>query len=209
MATEHATTAARPGYGEGRTALLNAAIRVGARQGLRRLTYRAVADEAGVTHGLVAHHFGSRDALLEEALTHSIDKSIDASALVADTHQVDDFLDGLAGMVSADPDLQAFQYELILEARSRPELRPHAERLYQTYLAATRKGLRRLGIDDENLTHLVYAAADGLVFHQVTVGTEQATRTGIRQLQRLLEPHIRQPSPTRSPDQPQQKRRRR
>ena len=41
------------------------------------------------------------------------------------------------------------------------------------------------------------------------VGTEQATRTGIRQLQRLLEPHIRQPSPTRTPDQPQQKRRRR
>ena len=53
------------------------------------------------------------------------------------------------------------------------------------------------------------AAADGLVFHQVTVGTEQATRTGIRQLQRLLEPHVRQPSPTRTPDQPQQKRRRR
>ncbi|MDW6064630.1 TetR family transcriptional regulator [Streptomyces sp. FXJ1.4098] len=28
--------------------------------GLRRLTYRAVAEEAGVTHGLVVHHFGSR-----------------------------------------------------------------------------------------------------------------------------------------------------
>ncbi|WP_416979825.1 TetR family transcriptional regulator [Streptomyces sp. T028] len=48
----------RLGYGEGRDALLIAAVRVVARDGLRKLTYRAVAAEAGVTHGLVAHHFG-------------------------------------------------------------------------------------------------------------------------------------------------------
>ena len=48
----------RPGYGEGRDALLTATVRVVARRGLRNLTYRAVAEEAGVTHGLVAHYFG-------------------------------------------------------------------------------------------------------------------------------------------------------
>lgn len=55
----------RVDYGTGREALLNAAVRVVARGGLRKLTYRAVAEEAGVTHGLVVHHFGSRDALIE------------------------------------------------------------------------------------------------------------------------------------------------
>ncbi|MFE4582354.1 hypothetical protein ACFRKC_42725, partial [Streptomyces chartreusis] len=37
----------RMNYGEGREALLNAAVRVVARGGLRKLTYRAVAQEAG------------------------------------------------------------------------------------------------------------------------------------------------------------------
>src|SRR3712207_8439845 len=68
--TETAAVAARPapGYGEGRRALLAAAVHVVATRGLRHLTYRSVAQEAGVAHGLVAHHFGTRDALLEAAL---------------------------------------------------------------------------------------------------------------------------------------------
>lgn len=47
-----------------RDALLRAAIKVTARGGLRALTYRAVAEEAGVVRGLVRFHFGSRDALI-------------------------------------------------------------------------------------------------------------------------------------------------
>lgn len=38
-------------YGAGREALLNAAVRVVARGGLRKLTYRAVAEEAGSPTG--------------------------------------------------------------------------------------------------------------------------------------------------------------
>lgn len=38
-------------YGEGREALLNAAVHVVARGGLRKLTYRAVAEEAGSPTG--------------------------------------------------------------------------------------------------------------------------------------------------------------
>ena len=55
-------------YGGGREALLEATVRVVARAGLRKVTNRVVAEEAGVTHGLVSHHFGTRDALLRETL---------------------------------------------------------------------------------------------------------------------------------------------
>jgi AcrR family transcriptional regulator len=55
-------------YGDGREALLTAAVRVVARKGIRHLTYRALARQAGVTHGLVTYHFGSRDALIRAAL---------------------------------------------------------------------------------------------------------------------------------------------
>src|SRR4051812_25531287 len=111
----------RPQYGSGREALLDAAITVVARRGLRYLTYRSVAAEAGVTHGLVAHHFGSRDALLTAALQHSVQRSIDVTALRTDSGTPDDFVRGFAKMVERDPDLHAFQYEVLLEARRSPE----------------------------------------------------------------------------------------
>src|SRR5688500_9316075 len=129
----------RVGYGEGRDALLGAAIRVVARRGLRHLTYRAVAEEAGVTHGLVAHHFGSRDALIEEALAYAVRTSVTGSVLEAGTGRIDDFVTGLSGMVQDDPDLQAFQYELLLEARRSPELLPHVRALYDEYHAAAER----------------------------------------------------------------------
>src|SRR3954447_25589348 len=115
----------RPQYGSGREALLDAATTVVARRGLRYLTYRSVASEAGVTHGLVAHHFGSRDALLTAALQHSVQRSIDVTALRTDSRTPDDFVRGFAEMVERDPDLHAFQYEVLLEARRSPEARRH------------------------------------------------------------------------------------
>ncbi|RNL80779.1 TetR/AcrR family transcriptional regulator [Halostreptopolyspora alba] len=177
----------RPGYGAGREALLNAAIHVVANAGLRDLTYRAVAKEAGVTHGLVAHHFGSRDALLAEALAYAIDRSIEASSLRATTARVEDFVDDLTELVTSNPDMQAFQYELLLESRRRPELVPLTRKLYETYRAASREGLRNLGIDDEALSHLVYATLDGLVMQQLTVGDDESTRRHVRKLREVLE----------------------
>lgn len=109
-------------YGTGRTALLDAAVRVVARGGLRKLTYRAVAEEAGVTHGLVVHHFGSRDALIEESVNHALRSSLRVNALNTGTGTARDFAADLAAMVASGPDVQAFQYELLLEARRQPEL---------------------------------------------------------------------------------------
>jgi TetR/AcrR family transcriptional regulator, regulator of biofilm formation and stress response len=54
----------RPGYNEGREALLEATVRVVAEHGLRGLTYRRVAEAAQTTHALVSYHFGSWDALI-------------------------------------------------------------------------------------------------------------------------------------------------
>ena len=176
----------RPEYGDGRTALLRAAIRVVGQGGLRQLTYRAVAAEAGVTHGLVAHHFGSRDALIVEALKFSAEDSINASSLLAHTGDLDDYLAGLAEMVATDPDSQVFQYELLLESRRNPDLRPLANELERRYREAARAGLRQLGLDDPDLSELVYAALDGLVFQQVTSGDREAMLRRLRSLRAVL-----------------------
>ncbi|MET7730346.1 TetR family transcriptional regulator [Streptomyces sp. NPDC005402] len=175
-------------YGEGREALLNAAVRVVARGGLRRLTYRAVAEEAGVTHGLVVHHFGSRDALIEETLAHTIRTSLNTSALEPGTGKVADFSSGVSEMVTADPDKQAFQYELLLESRRRPELLPQIRALYDEYFDATRRELNRMlpAGADRALARLVFAALDGLVLHQLVLGEPEVTDAAIEELRTLL-----------------------
>ncbi|MFJ7045629.1 TetR/AcrR family transcriptional regulator [Streptomyces sp. NPDC101112] len=175
-------------YGEGREALLNAAVRVVARGGLRKLTYRAVAEEAGVTHGLVVHHFGSRDALIEEALAHTIRTSLSVSALEPGTGKVADFSTGLSEMVTADPGRQAFQYELLLESRRRPELLPQLRALYDEYFDATRRELSRMlpADADQALVRLVFAALDGLVLHQLVLGEPEVTDAAVERLRGLL-----------------------
>jgi len=175
-------------YGEGREALLNAAVRVVARGGLRKLTYRAVAQEAGTTHGLVVHHFGSRDTLIQEALAHAIRTSLSTSALEPGTGEVTDFSAGLSEMVIADPDIQAFQYELLLESRRRPELLPQIRALYDDYFAATRRELSRIlpGGADQPLVRLVFAALDGLVLHQLVFGEPESTDAAVEELRGLL-----------------------
>ncbi len=139
-----------------------------------------------MTHGLVAHHFGSRDALLLEALRHSVTRSIDVTELRAEGGSVDEFMTGFAEMVERDPDLHAFQYEVLLESRRSTEARRHAEELFDSYRSAARQGLHNLGIDDGPLADLVFAALDGLVFQQVTVGSAEVTRDAVEALHRLL-----------------------
>ncbi|MFG2727239.1 TetR/AcrR family transcriptional regulator [Streptomyces canus] len=187
-ASESRRSRKRVHYGEGREALLSAAVRVVARGGLRRLTYRAVAEEAGVTHGLVVHHFGSRDALIEETLAHTIRTSLNISALEPGTGKVGDFSSGVSEMVTADPDKQAFQYELLLESRRRPELLPQIRALYDEYFDATRRELNRMlpAGADRALARLVFAALDGLVLHQLVLGEPDVTDAAIEELRGLL-----------------------
>ncbi|MDK1342117.1 TetR family transcriptional regulator [Streptomyces sp. 378] len=178
----------RVNYGTGREALLNAAVRVVARGGLRKLTYRAVAEEAGVTHGLVVHHFGSRDALIEEALTHAIRSSLRSSALEPGTGEAADFSTGLTEMVESGPDAQAFQYELLLESRRRPELLPHLRALYDEYFDATRRELSQMlpGPVDQGLSRMVFATLEGLVLHQLVFGEREVIEDALDELRSVL-----------------------
>ncbi len=174
-------------YGEGREALLAAAVHVVATRGLRHLTYRAVAQEAGVAHGLVAHHFGTRDALLEAALEYSLDNSVASISTRPGSGDVDALFAGLDQLLEDFSDDQVFGFELILESRRRPELRPHVERMYGAYRAALRQELECAGIDcDASLVHLVFAAVDGMVFQELTLGHPERTQAGLRHLRRLL-----------------------
>jgi AcrR family transcriptional regulator len=174
-------------YGTGRTALLEAAIRVVATKGLRGLTYRSVAAEAGVTHGSVRYHFGDRDTLVEEALTFCVERSIEGAELTSEEPGFEDFATGLVSMVSTNPEVQAFQYELTLEARRRPELRRVMESVNDAYRTAVHRELTRNGLDDPDLAELIFTTIDGLVFHQTAFENPLRTERNLKILRKLLQ----------------------
>ena len=94
---------------------------------------------------------------------------------------------GLPTMVTDDPDDQAFQFELILESRRRPELRSHVDALYKAYRDAAGRELTRMGLgDDPALAHLVFAALDGLVFQQLALDEAASTERALEQLRGVL-----------------------
>jgi DNA-binding transcriptional regulator YbjK len=183
---------ARVAYGTGRPALLEAAVRVVASQGLRGLTYRSVAAEAGVTHGSVRYHFGDWSTLVEEALAFAAEKSVEGAELTSDGEGFDGFATGLVSLVADNPDAQAFQYELTIEARRRPELRPAVERVNDIYRAAVCRELTRNGLDDPDLAELVFVTLDGLVFHQTAFGNTARTERATAALRSLLKAYAGQ-----------------
>jgi AcrR family transcriptional regulator len=176
-----------PGHGERREALLSAAMRVLDRDGMRGLTYRSVAREAGVSHGLVRHHFGSRDALIHEAVLDLAERSLQSTRLESGTGRLEDLGAGTSRMVTDAQNLPGVDYELVLEARRRPELAPAVHALYDRYLDATRRELARIGLaDDEPLVRLVFAALDGLVIQMLVYGRVDEADAAIARLHELL-----------------------
>ena len=178
-------------YGEGREALLAATVAVVAERGLHGLTLRAVAEVAGVNNTLISHHFGTKDALLHEAVAWATARAIRLSDLSA-TETIDGgFARALVELVANEPQLQAFQYEFVLEARRRPDLRNEAVALYEGYIGALELALVRQGYaNTKPLARAVFAALDGLVLQQLTVADADVVREAIECVGRLLETHL-------------------
>lgn len=175
-------------YGTGRQELLGATVRVVAAKGLRGMTFRAVADEAGVNNTLIAHHFGSRDGLLAAALEWSGERSILGADLSDYASHSDSFISALSENVMTASALEVFQYEMILEATRRPELRPAVKDLYERYIAELLPGLAPAGLDaDSSLGRAIFAALDGLMLQFLSsVITAEQMRDSLRSLHRVL-----------------------
>jgi AcrR family transcriptional regulator len=182
----------RPPHNEGRDALLDATERVIARHGFRGLTYRRVAAEAGLTHGLVTYHFGTLDALVQAALERASRHAVQAARVESDSERLEDFAADLPRLAAEEPDAQAFQFELALEARRRPELRDGVRARYEEFFAVTGQALGRLGIEpDPVLARLVFAALDGIMLQELIFDDDDDDAGGggealVRELQRVL-----------------------
>ncbi|MEY9776391.1 TetR/AcrR family transcriptional regulator [Arthrobacter sp. MW3 TE3886] len=111
------------------------------------------------------HHFGSRDALIAAAMEWASERSIGASQLREAAALGHSFTDSLLDLVLDDPELQVFQYEMILESRRRPELADGVRALYENYVSALEDGLKAFGLEGNVrvVARTLFAALDGLV----------------------------------------------
>lgn len=83
MPDETSTSPERPGRrrlsaDERRAQVLRATIDVVANEGFDAATTAAIADRAGVSKGLIWHHFGDKDALMKQAVVQTVREIRDA-----------------------------------------------------------------------------------------------------------------------------------
>jgi len=174
-------------YGDGRDALLAAVVEVVAEKGLRGVTYRAVAARAGVNHTLVTHHFGSIEGLLLATMEWAVQRSISETQLEHIADLDGRFADALMSAVSSEPELQLFQFEMLLEARRKPQMHAIVDRLYRNYAGAVEEALSQRGFPVEGETaQAVFAALDGLMLQYLTLGDPARIRAAVNQVVRLL-----------------------
>jgi len=173
-----------PGDGSGRAALLEATIAVVGEKGLRGLTFRAVGEKAGVNNSLIAHYFGTRDALIEAAFDRAVHESIDVSHLATFATDRDGFIDAFIELINADAAREVFVYEMLLASRRRPQIANRVAELYEIYVQTLSDALRTvLGSRyDEARTRYTFAALDGLLLQHFAGVSEDAIRASVGQL---------------------------
>jgi TetR/AcrR family transcriptional regulator, regulator of cefoperazone and chloramphenicol sensitivity len=127
----------------GRDHLLDAALHLIGRHGVKAATVRAVADQAGVTPGLVVHHFGTKDRLAAEVDDLVVARFGAAMEVDTEAPNPDDAAHAistrLSHLIGTDPDLRSYVRRAILEAS--PAGRSIVERLVELTVANLRQHL--------------------------------------------------------------------
>lgn len=132
-----------------RQAVAEAVFRVVVRDGVEQASLRNVAVEAGLAIGSIRHYFDSHDDMIifaVEALIASIDQRVmDHVQSLADRTDLrrpaERVLSEVLPLDDRRRDEAVLWLAFVTAARTRPSLRPHAERLYDGLRALCRRAL--------------------------------------------------------------------
>ncbi|MFE2725730.1 TetR/AcrR family transcriptional regulator [Kitasatospora sp. NPDC059327] len=160
-----------------RTALVDAAIDVLAREGARGLTFRAVDAQAGVPAGTASNYFANRDELLHQTARHIHHRLTPDPAVIADLLRaprdralVEALMLDLLGRITAERSGYLALLELRLEATRRPDLRAELTRTIREQLEANIAYHVGEGLPGDRETVVVlYLAMTGLLVEHLTL----------------------------------------
>lgn len=163
-----------------REALLEAAIRVVAQQGMRGLTHRAVEVEAGVPHGSTTYYFGTRHDLLVALMVYIRERGQRAmepiarglALTLADRSKpvdLDAIASALIAWLDADAEIELARYELQVTAARDPEMKQLMTENCDVFRQMCEPIVIACGSKDPKRdSHVVQAAVDGWMFDRLT-----------------------------------------
>lgn len=164
----------RPAYGEGVAALRAAALALATEVGLRAVTLRGVAERAGVSHGLVRHHFGTRDGLVAATVAEAASRTMYLE--INDDAPLSARIDRTHGALRV-------QYDTMLSDPGTKAI----DDVYARYRAEVAQWLELHGRAPDHATVLlVVAALDGLALQRLSRGDEVDVDGAFAALDRLV-----------------------
>lgn len=160
-----------------RTALLDAAIEVLAREGSRGLTLRAVDAEAGVPPGTATNYFANRAQMLGQVMHRVHERLAPDEAELRRTLRrppsrdlVATLMHELIGRVRRDRSSHLAMLEMRLEATRRPELQAELARAFGAELEANVEFHLGAGLPGDRTSVVVlYLAMLGMIVDDLTV----------------------------------------
>ncbi|WP_405002750.1 TetR/AcrR family transcriptional regulator [Georgenia ruanii] len=138
------------------------------------MTLRAVAERAGVSHGLVRHHFGTRDGLISATVAEAASRTMYLE--INDEAPLSSRIDRTLGELRV-------QYSTMLSEPGTEAI----DDVYAQYRAEVGQWLDRHGAAaDEDTVLLVVAALDGLALQRLSRGDEVDVDGAFAALSRLI-----------------------
>lgn len=173
-----------------RGAILAAAIRVLARDGIAQASTRKIAAEAGVNQAMLGYYFGGKDELLMAVLQEMmrLTGEIARAAIPVRGSPREAIAEGMAAFweqVEQAPELQVMQYELTLYALRNPSAAWLARQQYAGYAEVVTELVRETytaagqvcAIAPEELARFLISGLDGLILQFISDrDTERARR---------------------------------
>lgn len=165
-----------------RVRLISAAIDQLADEGMRGLTHRRVEQRAEVSQGLVKHHFGSLEGLIEAVVEHMAELELGAVMEVTPEQQAIAAATGEVPLevwraarrayaeIAARPDLVRARFELYLHASRHPPLQDIIRRGRERFVDAAAASLPCT--DPRAAARMVLALMNGLLLHQLSAPEE-------------------------------------
>jgi AcrR family transcriptional regulator len=172
------------------------------RRGAAASTFDHVANEAGVSRGLLHYYFGSKEQLLVEVVRHDCEvriQAMDERLALADSVDalVEALLRQLEAFVEDEPAMQAVVYEMLSASRHSEEIRAELAELYRRWRAhlaealrqKEREGVVRLQADAESVASVLFALGDGMGIQLISdqdFASERPLELGVEMTRRLL-----------------------
>jgi AcrR family transcriptional regulator len=160
------------------------------RRGAAGSTFDHVAQEAGVSRGLLHYYFGTKERLLVEVVRHDSDvrlRRLEESLAAADSVEalVEALVIQLKDYVGEDPASHALIHELFSVSRRNEEVREELAQLYRrvrgqvadVLRAKELEGVVKLRGDADSVASLLFALGDGLELQLVSDPDWDSTET--------------------------------